>query len=91
MDYARTLEEMKLTALGKEQLEYTGKRLNQMNVKFDRLIHSGMVRAFESAAVINQQLNPKLKLTEDKILNEGIPIAPIPYAGISQQDVDVRF
>jgi len=55
-DNAKTLNEMKLTALGKEQLEYTGKRLNQMNIQFDRLIHSGMVRAFESAFIINEQL-----------------------------------
>ncbi|CAF1526033.1 unnamed protein product, partial [Rotaria sordida] len=87
-DNARTLDEMKLTLLGKEQLEYTGKRLNQMNIKFDRLIHSGMVRAFESAVIINQQLNSQLELIEDKSLSEGLPVAPIPYVGISQRDVD---
>jgi phosphohistidine phosphatase SixA len=82
---------MKLTILGKDQLEYTGKRLNQMNVQFDRLIHSGMVRAFESATIINEQLDSKLPLIEDKNLTEGLPVAPIPYAGISQRDVDVRI
>ncbi|CAF2654894.1 unnamed protein product [Rotaria sp. Silwood2] len=87
-DNARTLDEMKLTLLGKEQLEYTGKRLNQMNIRFDRIIHSGMVRAYESAVIINQQLDSKLELIEDKNLSEGLPVAPIPYAGISQRDVD---
>ncbi|CAF1223179.1 unnamed protein product [Rotaria sp. Silwood1] len=87
-DNARTLNDMKLTLLGKEQLEYTGKRLNQMNIKFDRLIHSGMVRAYESAIIINQQFDSKLELIEDKNLSEGLPVAPIPYAGISQRDVD---
>jgi hypothetical protein len=81
---------MKLTTLGKEQLEYTGKRLNQMNIQFDRLIHSGMVRAYESAIIINEQLDSKLQLIEDKNLTEGLPVAPIPYAGISQRDIDVR-
>jgi len=89
-DNARTLNEMKLTTLGKEQLEYTGKRLNQMNIQFDRLIHSGMVRAYESAIIINEQLDSKLQLIEDKNLTEGLPVAPIPYAGISQRDIDVR-
>ncbi len=88
-DNARTLDEMKLTILGKEQLEYTGRRLNQMNIQFDRLIHSGMVRALESAIIINNQLNTKLQLIQDKNLTEGLPVAPIPYAGISQRDVDV--
>lgn len=87
-DNVRSLDEMKLTILGREQLEYTGKRLNQMNIQFDRLIHSGMVRAFESATIINQQFDRKLQLIQDKNLTEGLPVAPIPYAGISQQDVD---
>lgn len=81
---------MKLTELGKEQLEYTGKRLNAMNIQFDRLIHSGMVRAVESALIINDQLDTKLQLIEDTNLTEGLPVAPSPYAGISQRDVDVR-
>jgi phosphohistidine phosphatase SixA len=84
------MNEMKLTVLGKEQLEYTGKRLNQMNIQFDRLVHSGMVRAVESATIINEQLNSKLQLILDKNLTEGLPVAPIPFAGISQRDVDVK-
>ncbi|CAM2720852.1 unnamed protein product [Rotaria socialis] len=87
-DNARTMEEMKLTLLGKEQLEYTGKRLNQTKTHFDRLIHSGMVRAFESAVIINQQFDSKLDLIEDKSLSEGLPVAPIPYAGINQRDIE---
>lgn len=89
-DNARSLNEMKLTQLGKEQLEYTGKRLNEMNIHFDRLIHSGMVRALESATILNEQLDSKLQLIEDTNLTEGLPVAPIPYAGITQRDVDVR-
>jgi phosphohistidine phosphatase SixA len=81
---------MKLTALGRQQLVYTGNRLNQMNIQFDRLIHSGMVRAYESATIVNEQLDSKLQLIEDKNLTEGLPVAPIPYAGISQRDIDVR-
>lgn len=83
------MNEMKLTLLGREQLEFTGKRLNQMNVRFDRVIHSGMVRALESASIINEQFDRKFQLIQDKNLTEGLPVAPIPYAGISQRDVDV--
>ncbi len=89
-DNAQTLNEMKLTLLGQDQLKYTGKRLNQMNIQFNRIIHSGMVRALESAVIINEQLDSKLQLIEDKNLTEGLPVAPVPYAGISQRDVDVR-
>ncbi|CAF1040100.1 unnamed protein product [Adineta ricciae] len=63
-DNAQSLSEMKLTILGREQLKYTGIRLNQMNIQFNRLIHS------------------------DANLTEGLPVAPVPYAGISQRDVD---
>ncbi|CAF0764597.1 unnamed protein product [Adineta steineri] len=87
-DNAGSLNEMKLTILGKEQLKYTGMRLNQMNIQFNRLIHSGMVRAFESATIINEQLDTKLQLIKDANLTEGLPVAPIPYAGISQRDAD---
>ncbi|CAF4156122.1 unnamed protein product, partial [Rotaria sp. Silwood2] len=87
-DHAINEKDKKLTSLGKEQLEYTGERLKQMNIKFDRLIHSGMVRAFESASIINQQFDHQFELIEDQNLAEGLPVAPIPYAGISQHDVD---
>ena len=89
-DSARTAKDMKLTALGREQLQYTGTRLDQMNITFTRMIHSGMVRAVESALIINEQLTRKLQLVEDRNLTEGLPVAPIPYAGISQEYVDVR-
>jgi phosphohistidine phosphatase SixA len=89
-DNARSLDEMKLTSLGREQLQYTGQRLNQMNIAFNRLIHSGMVRALESATILVEQLQMKMPLIEDKNLTEGLPVAPIPYVGISQRYVDVR-
>ena len=88
-DNAQSLSEMKLTILGREQLKYTGIRLNQMNIQFNRLIHSGMVRALESATIINEQLDQKLTLIQDANLTEGLPVARVPYAGISQRDVDV--
>lgn len=89
-DNARSAEAMRLTTLGQEQLRYTGQRLNRMNISFDRLIHSTMVRARESAQIINEQFDRQLSLIEDANLIEGIPIAPLPYAGISQHYVDVR-
>lgn len=90
-DNATTADGMRLTKLGEEQLVYTGQRLKQMNVRFDRLIHSGMVRARESAQIINEQLSNEFQLIEDQQLSEGLPVAPIPYAGITQEFVDVKF
>ncbi|CAF1031210.1 unnamed protein product [Didymodactylos carnosus] len=89
-DNAKQLSDMKLTPLGREQAVYTGKRLNEMKLKFNRLIHSGMVRARETAEIITENLQQTIELTEDKNLTEGLPIAPEPYAGISQKDVEVN-
>ena len=88
-DNARAASAMKLTELGREQLLYTGQRLNKLNVTFKHLIHSGMVRAAESTKIINEQLDKKLLVVEDPILVEGLPVAPVPFAGISQKFVDV--
>ena len=74
---------------GREQLAFTGRRLKTMNIKFDRLIHSGMTRALQSAQIINQQLKDPLPLIEDRSLMECFPVAPSPFANLSQQQVDV--
>ncbi|CAF1070304.1 unnamed protein product [Adineta steineri] len=85
---AKNIKKMKLTSLGKEQVGYTGKYLNEMNIKFDRLIHSGMIRALQSAIIINQQLNYPLKLIEDKNLAEGLPVLPSPYVNLTQRQIN---
>ncbi|CAF3541577.1 unnamed protein product [Adineta steineri] len=87
---AKNIKKMKLTSLGKEQVGYTGKYLNEMNIKFDRLIHSGMIRALQSAIIINQQLNYPLKLIEDQNLTEGLPVLPSPYVNLTQRQINVK-
>lgn len=77
-DIAPNLLKMVLTPLGREQLEYTGKHLNTWNMTFDRIIHSPMPRALESAMIINQQLDKKVEFIEDKDLAEGVPVTPFP-------------
>lgn len=70
-------EQMILTALGREQAELTGKRLSELRnkFKFNKLHHSTMVRAVETAQLIHKELNLsglELPVSVDPLLCEGI-------------------
>jgi serine/threonine-protein phosphatase PGAM5 len=69
-------EQMILTALGREQAELTGKRLSELRnkFKFNKLHHSTMIRAIETAQLIHKQLNLsglELPVSVDPLLCEG--------------------
>lgn len=66
-----------LTALGREQAEYTGHRLAALGLKYDVLIHSSMTRATETANIISKYL-PGVELVSCDLLREGAPIEPVP-------------
>ncbi|XP_043094712.1 serine/threonine-protein phosphatase PGAM5, mitochondrial isoform X5 [Puntigrus tetrazona] len=66
-----------LTALGREQAEYTGQRLAALGLKYDVLIHSSMTRATETASIISKYL-PGVELVSCDLLREGAPIEPVP-------------
>ncbi|CAH1800984.1 unnamed protein product [Owenia fusiformis] len=73
-----------LTELGREQAEYTGKRLAQylgrMGVDgagFRSITHSSMIRAEETARIISASL-PNVPVYMDDILKEGGPVKPDP-------------
>lgn len=66
-----------LTALGREQAEYTGQRLAALGLKYDVLIHSSMTRATETANIISKHL-PGVELVSCDLLREGAPIEPVP-------------
>lgn len=73
---AQLAEQMILTALGREQAELTGKRLSELRnkFKFNKLHHSTMVRAVETAQLIHNQLNLNgldLPVSVDPLLCEG--------------------
>ncbi|XP_041643001.1 serine/threonine-protein phosphatase PGAM5, mitochondrial isoform X4 [Cheilinus undulatus] len=66
-----------LTPLGREQAELTGKRLAELGLKYDVLIHSSMARATETANIISKHL-PGVELLSCDLLREGAPIEPVP-------------
>lgn len=72
-----------LTALGREQAEMTGLRLNEIGklYKFNKLHHSTMIRAIETAEIIRTKLPKDIPVNVDPLLCEGAPIPPEPPVG----------
>lgn len=66
-----SLDNKPLTALGEKQAHLTGKRLKQLNIKFDKIFTSGLSRAIETGAIIHQYLCNETFPSEDLLLNEG--------------------
>lgn len=62
----------KLTLLGREQANFTGRRLNELGIEYDRIIHSTMTRAIETAQIISKHI-PTIKVAQDPDLIEGVP------------------
>ncbi|KAM8887208.1 serine/threonine-protein phosphatase PGAM5, mitochondrial isoform 2-T2 [Spinachia spinachia] len=68
-----------LTPLGREQADFTGKRLAALGLKYDVLVHSSMARATETANIISKHLaGPGVELVSCDLLREGAPIEPVP-------------
>ncbi|XP_078106162.1 serine/threonine-protein phosphatase PGAM5, mitochondrial isoform X5 [Sander vitreus] len=68
-----------LTPLGREQAEFTGKRLAALGLKYDVLVHSSMARATETANIISKHLSGLgVELVSCDLLREGAPIEPVP-------------
>lgn len=76
---------------GREQAEFTGKRLNEIaqNFKFNKVIHSNMIRAIETADLIRKELPADIPVTMDPLLAEGAPIPPEPPVGHWRPEVYV--
>ncbi|XP_071065833.1 serine/threonine-protein phosphatase PGAM5, mitochondrial isoform X2 [Dasypus novemcinctus] len=66
-----------LTALGREQAELTGLRLASLGLKFDKIVHSSMTRAVETADIVGKHL-PGVGRVSTDLLREGAPIEPDP-------------
>uniref|UniRef100_H2YDT0 Serine/threonine-protein phosphatase PGAM5, mitochondrial n=1 Tax=Ciona savignyi TaxID=51511 RepID=H2YDT0_CIOSA len=66
-----------LTTLGQEQAVYTGIRLRELGIDFDRFIESSMTRAIETSDLIRQQLKQN-DVERTDLLREGSPISPEP-------------
>ena len=69
-----------LTHLGQAQARQTGKRLRALDLVFDRVIHSTMIRATQTAQLIMKELKPEnIRDTKsDSMIEEGAcyPIEP---------------
>lgn len=68
-----------LTELGKLQAKYTGQRLHELNIEWDKIIVSTMTRAQETSEMILKEIDyePE-KVRHCHYLREGAPIAPQP-------------
>ncbi|XP_029040137.1 serine/threonine-protein phosphatase PGAM5, mitochondrial [Osmia bicornis bicornis] len=73
----KTEAEGTLTDLGRQQAEITGKRLQELGFPYNSLIHSTMIRAQETAEIIQKNLK-NVEVKNDSLLNEGAPIQPEP-------------
>ncbi|KAH8419946.1 hypothetical protein KR009_004307 [Drosophila setifemur] len=71
-----------LTERGRKQAEYTGKRLSELGIQWDKVIASTMVRAQETAEIMLKQIDyDKEKVVNCVYLREGAPIPPQPPVG----------
>ncbi|XP_065054850.1 serine/threonine-protein phosphatase PGAM5, mitochondrial-like isoform X2 [Rhopilema esculentum] len=70
-------DEKTLTDLGRKQAINTGNRLKSLNIKFDRIVHSTMTRAKETAELIKESLDD-VSCESCSLLREGAPCPPEP-------------
>jgi len=66
-----------LTQLGREQAAVTGDRLKALDIKFNRMTISTMVRAQETGNIIGEKF-PELPKEHCSLLQEGAPYPPVP-------------
>ena len=64
----------RLTTLGRKQAKYAGKRLKE--IKIDRIVHSTMPRAVETAAIIKKELGFRGVVDSCDTLRECVPGFP---------------
>ncbi|XP_045490549.1 serine/threonine-protein phosphatase Pgam5, mitochondrial isoform X3 [Pieris rapae] len=76
-----TDKERILTELGRQQAELTGKRLAELDIKWDLLVRSTMTRAQETAKIIAKHLPSDIEIKDCQLIEEGAPIPPEPPVG----------
>ncbi|KAJ7320063.1 hypothetical protein JRQ81_019574, partial [Phrynocephalus forsythii] len=65
------------TQLVREQAELTGRRLTNLGLKYDKIVHSSMTRVTETTNIISKHFPGVCKLSTD-LLHKGAPIEPNP-------------
>ncbi|UJR30258.1 hypothetical protein I4U23_017796 [Adineta vaga] len=78
-------DQKQLTELGNEQADWAGRALAESKIPFTSLVQSGLIRAIQTASIINKHLKFG-KIEQDIDLNEGFPFLPEP-AGRFADDV----
>lgn len=73
-------EERFLTAMGIEQADCTGKRLQDLKKPYSSIVQSSMCRARETANIISKHL-PSVPVNTCDLLQEGAPFPPEPPVG----------
>jgi len=63
-------DQKQLTTLGNEQADWAGQALSESKIPFNRFVQSGLIRAIQTAGIINKHLQFK-KIEQDVDLNEG--------------------
>ncbi|XP_030381354.1 serine/threonine-protein phosphatase Pgam5, mitochondrial isoform X2 [Scaptodrosophila lebanonensis] len=82
LDVGNTDETHHLTERGRLQAKYTGKRLRDLGIKWDKVIASTMVRAQETASIIIKEIDFDMNNVKHcAFLREGAPIPPQPPVG----------
>jgi serine/threonine-protein phosphatase PGAM5 len=71
---AKDKEPERLTTLGRRQAKLAGKRLREE--KIDRIVHSTMPRAMETATLIKGELKYRRKMESTPLLRECVPGFP---------------
>uniref|UniRef100_A0A1I8BQM2 Serine/threonine-protein phosphatase PGAM5, mitochondrial n=1 Tax=Meloidogyne hapla TaxID=6305 RepID=A0A1I8BQM2_MELHA len=78
----KTVEEQKLTPIGREQAEFLGKWLTERkdDFNFDKCVFSTLLRARQTGEIIIKQMpHLKIECTLDSILEEGSPYPAEPF------------
>ena len=73
----------------REQAAVTGDRLKALNIKFNRMTISTMVRAQETGNIIGEKF-PELPKEHCSLLQEGAPYPPVPSSKSWTPDRSVR-
>lgn len=66
-----------LTEIGRQQAVATGKRLRELNRPYTVILHSTLIRAIQTAALVSESL-PDVPLKSTDMLKEGPPVPPEP-------------
>lgn len=77
----------RLTKLGCEQAMATGYRLSSYPFRINKIVHSDMARAKETAEIIHKFI-PQVPMSSCSLIAEGSPIPPIPGTSSQRNEED---